>query len=322
MRMKRVLLLCVCLYMGVAHAQDVIVTASGDFVTAYDVEVGGSSVFYKLDPTADTSHKISKADVVMIKRKDGQVERFDTAPAQPAKATAAFGVNPNQEEDNLKLGREFNSHDPVYTADDTDKKASAVMCVLGLQEGSIIETPELKASFAMKKKYIEHHLKSDGWSAHYTKDVVNERVVDPTVKQKGSEDSQLSVIVVTLTNKTDKPVYVDLANSFILLSGNATPFYEPTVTTTVSTKAADKGVSLGAIAGALGMGGAIKSAANEVTLGGSNGSSTTKTTYSQRIVSIPPKASLALPPQSIGQGMIHGREIEYKDDIIKYLSSG
>ena len=37
-------------------------------------------------------------------------------------------------------------------------------------------------------------------------------------------------------------------------------------------------------------------------MGGGNSSSTSKTTYSQRVISIPPMASVSLDPQSIGEG--------------------
>ena len=61
---------------------------------------------------------------------------------------------------------------------------------------------------------------------------------------------------------------------------------------------------MGAVTGALGVGGAIGALAGGVNMGGGSSTSTSTTTYSQRVISIPPMASVSLEPQSIGRGHI------------------
>ena len=74
---------------------------------------------------------------------------------------------------------------------------------------------------------------------------------------------------------------------------------------------------MGSVAGALGIGGVLGTLANGVNVGGASSTGTSTTTYSQRVISIPPMASVSLEPQSIGRGHIFeavGRH-KYYDNI-------
>ena len=315
--MKKILsVLCVSLMATVAMAQETMITQTGDILTVFDVEVGATSVFYKLQATDAASLKMNKSDVLMIKYKDGRVEKMDgPAPAAtPAAAAApkqvAFGVNPNLADDNLKLVREFNNSDVIYKGDDTSKSAAAIIYTLGLKEGSIIETPELKASFKMKKYQARH----GGWSG-----VIKEQAVCNLNESMVSvSDTETFRMVVVLKNKTNRTIFVDQANSFVMRHEVAQPYYVPSATSTVSSSSTGGSVGLGAIAGALGVGGSMGQLASGVSVGGGSTSATTTTTYSQRIISIPPMASVELEPMDIGQGYAwENGEWRYYDDIIK-----
>lgn len=280
------------------YAQDTIITTGGDIITAYDVEVGGSSVFYKKTADAEGSLKMNKADVLMIKHKDGSVERLDAPQAQPAAAQAApaapaapaFGTNPNLEADNLKLVRDFNSQEVVYLPDDTQKKADGLCIVYGITEGSIIETPELRASFSMKKR-----VKTFGKTSGALKAIRYVELSDYESLQERCEPA----VVVTLKNLTDKAIYLDLANSFFIKGEDATPYFIPSATTSVSSRTSGGSVNMGAVAGALGVGGSLGRLAGGVNVGGATTNTNSTTTYSQRIVSVPPMASISLSPQPI-----------------------
>ena len=306
--MKKVLSIVVmmALSLGSAYAQDTMITQSGDILTVYDVEVGGSSVFYKLNATDAASLKMNKSDVLMIKYKDGRVEKMDgsaapaapVAPAAPAAtpqpaSPAAFGVNPNLAADNLELVRQFNNSDVIYKGSDASKDHAALIYILGLKEGSIIETPELKASFKMKQ-YLARH---GGWSG-----VLKEQGIfnlnDPVM----GYDTRKYRIVIILKNKTNRTIFVDQGNSFVMHNDVAQAYYVPSATSTVNSSTTGGSVGLGAIAGAFGVGGTLGKLASGVTVGGAGTSATTTTTYSQRIVSIPPMASIELEPMDIGQG--------------------
>ncbi len=100
-----------------------------------------------------------------------------------------------------------------------------------------------------------------------------------------------------ITNRTNKTIFIDLANTFFIRQGEATPYYVPSSTSSTSGSSSGAGVNLGGITGALGVGGALGSLASGVTVGGSSSSASTTTTYAQRIISIPPMSKKELDPQ-------------------------
>jgi len=57
--MRKILSLAIlmALSLGFANAQDTMITQSGDILTVFDVEVGGSSVFYKLKASDAASYR-------------------------------------------------------------------------------------------------------------------------------------------------------------------------------------------------------------------------------------------------------------------------
>lgn len=291
--------------MGMLKAQDVLITKEGDALKVWNVEVSGSAVFYQESMDENASFKrMNKSDLLMIKYKDGKKviigdedksvgeNASNQVSAAAPSELPAFGVNPNLEEDNLKLVREFNSRALRYIGDDAGKNATDVVCALGLKEGSIIETPELKASFSMKRYYAPKNKKMK----EELLDMWDKSPVMYIIKR----DTKFEV---TLKNKTNKPIYVDLANSFVIDKNDvSTPYYVPTATTISSSSSSGVGVNMGAIAGALGVGGAVGTLASGVNVGGGNTVGQSTTTYNQRIIIIPPMASISLPAMSIGEG--------------------
>lgn len=95
---------------------------------------------------------------------------------------------------------------------------------------------------------------------------------------------------IRIENKCDKLVFVDLGTSFVKKNGIAFPIYIPSSSTT--TKEQSIGINVGSIGGKVGLGGSI---VGGISVGGSKGSSVSSTTYSQRIISVPPKSSVILP---------------------------
>ena len=69
-------------------------------------------------------------------------------------------------------------------------------------------------------------------------------------------------------NKTNKPIYIDLGNSFYISLGQSTCYYVPSSTTTSSSSGGGAGVNLGSVAGALGVGGVVGQLAGGVNVGG------------------------------------------------------
>lgn len=113
-----------------------------------------------------------------------------------------------------------------------------------------------------------------------------------------SNSGELTAIVY---NRTPEIMIIDQTKSFFVNSdGKSTSYYDPTVRTTsttdLSTSTKGASVNLGAITGALGIGGVVGQIANGVNVGGSgtDGTSTTNTTYIADL----PQVSLA--PNSNG----------------------
>lgn len=301
----------------IVQAQDVIVKRDGSTILSKVLEVNQNDIKYKkFSNQQGPTYTIDKAEVMSINYESGDKDTFDNVkPTQTTTnyqaQTTPFGMNPNFEKDNLELVREFNSKGLVYTDQKTNKKAHEGVCILGLKEGSIIETPELKTSFVMKKWYgkVTRHR------------VIEERTLNLDEECPyliGSYNHQYKIVII-LKNKTDKTIYIDLANSYIIQNEKAKPYYVPTATSTTHGGSSGGSVNVGAVAGALGVGGALGTLASGVNVGGSSIDVNTKTTYSQRIVSIPPLASLELEPMEIGQGGTY--KFEWQADILKSYNS-
>lgn len=104
-------------------------------------------------------------------------------------------------------------------------------------------------------------------------------------------------IMVNIRNKSSKTIYIDLGNTFYVCAGQSICYYAPSSTATTHGSQSGGSINLGAVAGALGIGGVAGTLANGVNVGGGSSNSNTNTTYSQRVIAVPPMASINLPPQ-------------------------
>lgn len=134
-----------------------------------------------------------------------------------------------------------------------------------------------------------------------------------------SPTGELTAIVY---NRTDEIMTIDQTMSFFVNSdGRSNSYYDPTVRTTSTTDMSSKtkggSVNLGAVAGALGIGGILGSIANGVNVGGSgtSGQSVTNATYVADMprVSIAPKSNGAMSKvfniDGIGEQSLKGNSI-------------
>ena len=298
--MRKILLFGMIFCTFAAFAQDVIVKRDGSTILSKVTEVGVNEVKYKKFSNQDGPfYSILKSDIMSINYENGERDTFDEAVLTRTIPTNAevpdFAINQNLEQDNLQLIKEFNSGNLVYKGTDTKKAPWAFAWVLGLKEGSIIETPELKVNFYMKCWY--------GHVPLFGNNITAEQLVDLDQPVPWSIYNYSYKIIATLTNKTDKTIYIDLANCFISQNNISKSYFIPTTKSTTSGGTSGGNVNVGAVTGALGVGGTIGTLANGVNVGGSSTNLSTTTTYSQRVVAIPPKMSLTLDPQDIGESV-------------------
>ena len=298
--MRKLLLLLLFVVPSMCMAQDVIVKKDGTTILSKVLEVNPADIKYKKYSNQNgPTYTITKAEVMSINYESGDKDVFtDSQPAPQQEPTnGGFEVNPNLEADNLKLVQQFNQREPVYTGK-PDKSANDFLGVLGLKEGSILETPELKVEFSMKRLITRYGGNEDS------------KIIDVAEKSNFGLNRvhfEAMVLVVMLTNKTNRSIFVDQANSFILHNKlGAKPFYIPTASTTGQASTSGGGIGLGILGGVVG----INSSSTEM-------SSTT--TYSQRIIAIPPMATWSLDPQNIAESYSQEGGIQkiYESQVIK-----
>lgn len=159
-----------------------------------------------------------------------------------------------------------------------DKDAKWALLSWGVKDGSVLDDGNIRISFVRGVMYSVKN-KPDGFR------VVRDYFVDKYYNP---------AIAVRIENKSDRTVYVDLGNSFFVRMGQSYCYYVPSSTTSSSSSSSGAGVNLGSVAGALNIGGVVGQLAGGVNVGGGSTNGGSTTTYAQRVISIPPKASYDL----------------------------
>ena len=92
-----------------------------------------------------------------------------------------------------------------------------------------------------------------------------------------------------ITNKTNRTIYIDKGNCFKVMNYESYCYYNPTEQTTIG-RGSGVGTSLkiGAVAGAIGLGGTVGQLASGITIEGSSSKSSSTTLIAQRVIAIPP----------------------------------
>lgn len=251
----------------VALAQDMIVTNDGKTIKAYHLEISATSVFYQLTDQANAPlQKMAKGDILIIKKADGTKIDFDApqpaaAPSAPATPSAAPATG------NVMLSPSMLSAEGKAQNDE----AIVALCAPLVYESN---GSEKEANYAILR------FKPNAQSV-----VANEEV---TVSFKTEIDYYKGEpILVQLSNKTNRTLYIDLGNSMLSVQGVSKAFYVPQTTTTSSTGTTGASVNLGALTGSRVLSG--------VSVGGASSSTTVSTTYAQRVLAVPPMGICELP---------------------------
>lgn len=134
----------------------------------------------------------------------------------------------------------------------------------------------------------------------------------------GIEAQGLAKYNFSVTNKTDHNLYVDLTNSFrINNQGIAAPFFDGSVYSTNTEKGSGGSLNLGAVTGALGMGGALGTLASGMNIGGNSSSSMQVTKTEQPVLVIPPYSKIIMPMVKKAKG----KELIELPEIFHYAGS-
>lgn len=288
-------LVAACLIGGFASAQDLIVKKDGTVIQAKVTKVSSVEVEYKKWSNPDGPlYTLAIADILAINYINGEKETFDNASTSSTASTPESGtrqvtiesLSPAEKAANEALIAKYNqNYDTNVGEIEKNDYTKWAFGRLGVTDNSVLENEDIAINmetgflFSMSSK---------------------KRPELRSMFNNSSGISHANVgISFSISNKTNNTLFVDLGNTFYVSMGEFYAYYVPSSTTTTSGSSSGIGINAGAIAGALGVGGGLGTLASGVNIGGGKSSGTSTTTYSQRVIAIPPHATYTLDPKFI-----------------------
>ncbi len=284
--MKRINLLAILfLTIITAMAQDVIVMKNGDVIQSKVQKITKTEIEYKKFSNLNgPTYTIEKTDVFVINYENGEKEIItaeETAAPKEEQVTKVVDYAISEEE-NERLKQKYcievkmTEKDAKKEMKKKDKDARSFFCQMDFTKEAQLADANIEIEVqTLKCEFGERSYPKALWCAN----------------NQGLQ--------ITVKNKTDKVVFIDLANTFFVRGDQAEPYYVPSATSSMSGGTTGTSINLGGIAGAFGVNGAAGKLASGINVGGSTSKMQTTTTYSQRIVSIPPMSSKKLDPMLI-----------------------
>lgn len=284
---KLIVPLFLLLAAGYAFAEDLIVLRNGDIVKAVVTDITQTEIKYKKASNPNgPSYTINKSDVLSINYENGDKDVFGSTPVAEPQAVPSSGpvfVEPKPSADNESRIADINNA-VVSTVKNTPstnkiKTVKEFFPVLGIVPGSILSDDNVEITFELNEEY---HTYLDNYF-DVTYDSPNSQWWNPTYK-------------IIVTNKTGRTIYVDVANSFrIDKEGTAESFVSGVIVSRTTGSNAGAGLNLGAVTGALGVGGAVGTLASGIGIGGGSSSSTTITETESNVLTVPPHGRIVMP---------------------------
>lgn len=294
--MRKIVLLLFAVVALNAHAQDVIVKKDGSTILAKVLEINPGDIKYKkFSNQSGPTYTIVKSEVMAINYESGDKDTFDAASPQekPAEVVTqpAAPSAPSSPDDldaatiskrNADIVKSHNSVEVDFKDRPKDKDGKILYCQLGIKEGALLFNNDVRMTLRSGDCYS------------FLKNEPN------TFAQIGMTiNTGMEVVIQNLRSQT---IYIDLGNSFFIRNGEASPYYIPSATSSTVTSGTGTSVNLGAVAGAVGIGGAAGKLAGGVNVGGGTSHGTTNIVYSLRVIAIPPRSSKTLEYQQFFPG--------------------
>lgn len=266
---------------------DVIVLKDASSMEVYNVEVAGKWILYTLDSGTDSPLQRIEADKVFaIKGADGELKTV-RPDMEPSAAKAPVNDNSNNDEGPQLI--------EVAVAEDNAE-------IIKLYNTPILSLKKPKGE-KDKQKFCNDFLTIWGITSESVLSDKNVQIDFVFTVPQGKALITIPQYKVRIQNKTSRPIYIDLANSFKFHpNGTAKPYYTNAVYSEGKSKGSGMSLNLGAVAGALGIGGAAGTLANGIGVGSGSGSTATVTTQEERFLMIPPKAAVFMPPMKYVDG--------------------
>lgn len=259
-----------------AFGQDLIIKKDGDVIQAKVLKIGTTEVEYKKWNSQDGPlYNIEVSNIFSINYENGDKETFanvssDVTPVgsnQPT-SVAPIEISVKPAEDNAKLLKLYNNQTVLpKEPKPKDKLAKIIIPIWGISTKSVISDKNVTVYF----------------KALYD-------------LPRNNKSREIKGYVVQIQNKTDKNIYIDLANSFkVDDQGQSTPYFSNKTFTTNTNSSSGGSLKLGAVTGALGVGGVLGNLADGVNVGGGSSAGTSVTEGQERVLVIPPHAMASLP---------------------------
>ena len=292
--MKKFLLLIVAIATLQAYAQDVIVKTDGSTILSKVLEVNTNDIKYKKhsNPNGPT-YTINKSEVLSINYQNGDKDMFNDKEEKHESEKETNGESPSEksQSQNNAIIQQCNSVTPIWLEQQKMKDAKYTYNIMKFDENSIIENDDIKQTITIGRSELE----KKKWGELDTK------------HENDSYYCLNHVFCIKITNKTNRTLYIDLGNTFIVRGDEAQPYYIPSATETSQVSSSGVGVNLGAVTGALGIGGSVGTLANGINVNNGQAIGSKTIEYSQRVIAIPPLSSKSLDPQLLflsgGQGI-------------------
>lgn len=293
-----VFLAACCMEGSSMFAQDRVITKKGDVMEVYHVEVSDKYIFFNREESADSPiERLAKDSVLMVRRQDGSIVNLSSANEETGVGGAdAQAVAPEASQ----------TEAVILTPDMLDESARRVNTAsIARMNASVTFEPGEPSDLKKKANYV--------WFRMGVKEnsVLDDGIVSLEMRGgkflKGSNGFVFAenifssyiypALQVRILNKSDRTIYIDLAKCFFTRMGQSQCYYVPSATSVTSTSSSGVGVNMGAIAGALGVGGVVGTLANGVNVGGGSSKGSTTVTYAQRMLTVPPHATVNLDAQ-------------------------
>lgn len=268
--MKKTILFFILLtFARLASAQDIIVKKDGSTIMSKVTEIGKTEVKYKKFSNQNgPTYTLSVSDIFSINYENGEKEAFENNNSNVQTESDEHLLIQKEGDNRNAQIKDLYSRTYSLSKSKTPEKSKAkeMICFFSASPTCIMSNDEIECT-------------------------IEENVDDnPLYNRLYLFTRGLYNIIVR--NKTNKPIYIDLANTFRMASnGRQRCFYNNEEVVSSEGSGRSGSLNMGGIAGSLGIGGLAGGIMSGLTLGGSSSTSTSTIHHQDRILIVPPNGT-------------------------------
>lgn len=270
------------------YSQDILTKKNGDELEVKVVKISSNEIEYKKWSNQEgPSYTLPKSEAFMIKYKNGEKDVFNednsSVSNQQNQSTNNVPIKVEPSSDNVSLIEQYNKMGHGFCGlKAKDKDAKCWWGTLGVTQSSVLSSDEIQITISQEKKSYPYFAYS------YDGSVIKGFYGEKYMSFRGK-------YFIEIVNKTSQTVYIDKASSFRVESdGSYHMYYNLQQTTTNQGSGSGAGLNLGAVTGALGIGGVANTLAGGTNVGGGSQSSVSTTYTDQRVIAVPPHGKMVL----------------------------